>query len=85
MRQLSLAYSVADCPLEITLQCTGTRNGWINNMAGHTMSLDRASLHSFRVQMMGLHNKIEFIEDAVHTSVLLGQVTSVIWQQDVKT
>jgi hypothetical protein len=52
-------------------------------MAAHTMSLERASLHPFRVQMMGLHNKTEITEDEVHTSALLGQVTGVIWQQDV--
>jgi len=34
--------------------------------------------------MMGLHNKIVIIEDAVHTSVSFGHVTAVIWQQDVK-
>jgi len=84
MRQLSLAYSVSDCPFEIIPQCTGTRNGRINKVDACTMSLERAFLHSFTAQMMGVHNKIEIIEDVVHTSVLFGHVTGIIWQQDVK-
>ena len=84
MRHLSLAYSISDCPFEITPQCTGTGNGRINKVAACTMSLERAFLHSFTVYMMGLHNKIEITEDVVHTSVSFGHVTGVIWQQDVK-
>jgi len=70
MRQLSLAYSVSDCPFEITSQCTGTRNGSINKMAACTMSLQRAFLHTFTVQMMGLHNIIEITEDVVHINIV---------------
>jgi hypothetical protein len=36
------------------------------------------------VQTMGLHSKIEIIEDVVHTSIFFGHVTGVIWQQDMK-
>jgi hypothetical protein len=53
-------------------------------MAARTMSIEGAFLYSFTAQMMGLYNKIEIIEDVVHTSVLFGHVNGVIWQQGVK-